>query len=149
MPRIPFLKGFAEYVRIGKALADVHLHYEQPTEPAEIGLTININKKDYTVKQMKFLKNGKNVLKDTIIFNEYITISGIPDRVYDYIINGKSAVEWVMERYAITTDKASVITHNPNDYGDEKYIFNLLISVMSVSLKTLELIDNMPEYEEI
>ncbi|MDE6677803.1 MAG: DEAD/DEAH box helicase family protein [Ruminococcus sp.] len=149
MPRIPFLKGFSEYVRIGKALADVHLHYEEPIEPSEIGLTIEINKEDYTVKQMKFLKSGKNVLKDTIIFNENITISGIPDRVYDYIINGKSAVEWVMERYAITTDKASGITDNPNDYGDEKYIFNLLISVMSVSLKTIELIDSMPEYEEI
>ncbi|MDE5765394.1 MAG: DEAD/DEAH box helicase family protein [Ruminococcus sp.] len=149
MPRIPFLKGFAEYVRIGKALADVHLNYEKPIEPSEIGLNIEIDKEDYTVKQMKFLKSGKNVLKDTIIFNENITISGIPDKVYEYIINGKSAVEWVMERYAITTDKASGITDNPNDYGDEKYIFNLLISVMSVSLKTLELIDSMPEYTEI
>lgn len=149
MPRIPFLKGFAEYVRIGKALADVHLHYEQPVNPSEIGLTIEIDKEDYTVKQMKFPKDGKKALKDTIIFNEYIRISSIPKRVYDYIINGKSAVEWVMERYAITTDKASGITDNPNDYGDEKYIFNLLISVMSVSLKTLELIDSMPEYEEI
>ena len=54
-----------------------------------------------------------------------------------------------MERYAITTNKASGITDNPNDYGDEKYIFNLLVSVMSVSLKTLELIDSMPEYTEI
>ncbi|MDE6834594.1 MAG: hypothetical protein K2J39_10190 [Ruminococcus sp.] len=125
------------------------INYEQPAEPAEIGLTIEINKEDYTVQQMKFLKNGKNVLKDTIIFNENIKISGIPDKVYDYIINGKSAVEWVMERYAVTTDKASGITDNPNDYGDEKYIFNLLISVMSVSLKTLELIDSMPKYTEI
>ncbi|MDE6671554.1 MAG: DEAD/DEAH box helicase family protein [Ruminococcus sp.] len=149
MPRIPFLKGFSEYVRIGKALADVHLHYEQPVEPSEIGLTIEIDKEDYTVQQMKFPKDNKKALKDTIIFNEHIRISSIPKRVYDYIINGKSAVEWVMERYAVTTDKASGITDNPNDYGDEKYIFNLLISVISVSLKTLELIDSMPEYTEI
>lgn len=79
MPRIPFLKGFSEYVRIGKTLADVHLHYEQPVNPSEIGLTIEINKEDYIVKQMKFSKNGKNVLKDTIIFNENIKISGIPE----------------------------------------------------------------------
>ena len=149
MPRIPFLKGFSEYVRIGKALADVHLNYEQPVEPSEIGLTIEIDKEDYTVQQMKFPKDNKKALKDTIIFNEHIRISSIPKRVYDYIINGKSAVEWVMERYAVTTDKASGITDNPNDYGDEKYIFNLLISVISVSLKTLELIDSMPEYTEI
>ncbi|MDE5770287.1 MAG: hypothetical protein K2I06_01470 [Ruminococcus sp.] len=112
-------------------------------------MTIEIDKEDYTVQQMKFPKDNKKALKDTIIFNEYIRISSIPKRVYDYIINGKSAVEWVMERYAITTDKASGITDNPNDYGDEKYIFNLLISVISVSLKTLELIDSMPEYTEI
>ncbi len=149
MPRIPFLKGFSEYVRIGKALADIHLHYEKPVNPEELGLTIEIDKPDYTVKQMKFPKDGKKALKETIIYNEYIRIKNIPERVYDYIVNGKSAVEWIMERYAITTDKASGITDNPNDYGDEKYIFNLLISVMAVSLKTLDLIDSMPEYEEI
>lgn len=149
MPRIPFLKGFAEYVRIGKALADVHLHYEKPVNPSELGLTVEIDREDYTVKQMKFLKDGKKALKDTIIFNEHIRVRGIPEKAYDYIVNGKSAVEWIMERYAVTTDKASGITDNPNDYGDEKYIFNLLISVISVSLKTLELIDSMPEYTEI
>lgn len=149
MPRIPFLKGFSEYVRIGKALTNVHLHYETPVNPSEIGLTIEIDREDYTVKQMKFPKNDKNTLKDTIIFNEYIRISNIPERVYDYIINGKCVVEWIIERYTITTDKASGITDKTNDYGDEKYIFNLLISVMSVSLKTLELIDSMPEYIEI
>lgn len=149
MPRIPFLKGFAEYVRIGKALAEVHLNYEQPVNPSELGLIVEIDREDYTVKQMKFLKYGKKALKDTIIFNEHIRVRGIPEKAYDYIINGKSAVEWIMERYAVTIDKASGITDNPNDYGDEKYIFNLLISVISVSLKTLELIDSMPEYTEI
>ena len=149
MPRIPFLKGFSEYVRIGKALADIHLHYEKPVNPEELRLTVEIDKPDYTVQQMKFPKEGKKALKHTISYNEYIRISNIPERVYDYIINGKSAVEWIMERYAITTDKASGITDNPNDYGDEKYIFNLLISVMTVSLKTLDLIDSMPKYEEI
>jgi len=149
MPRIPFLKGFSEYVRIGKALADIHLHYENPVNPEEFGLTVEIDKPDYTVQQMKFPKEGKKALKHTIIFNDFIRIKNIPKRVYDYIINGKSAVEWIMERYAVTTDKASGITDNPNDYGDEQYIFNLLISVMAVSLKTLDLIDSLPDYEEI
>lgn len=65
MPRIPFLKGFSEYVRIGKALADIHLHYEEPVNPEEIGVTVEIDKPDYTVQQMKFLKDGKKALKDT------------------------------------------------------------------------------------
>jgi len=62
MPRIPFLKGFPEYVRIGKALADIHLHYEKPVNPEELGLTVEIDKPDYTVQQMKFPKEGKNIM---------------------------------------------------------------------------------------
>ena len=98
---------------------------------------------------MKFHKEGKTVDKTTIQFNPYITISNIPDKAYDYVINGKSAIEWVMERYAITVDKASGIVDDPNNYSDKKYIFNLLISVIYVSIKTQELISELPEYKEI
>ena len=79
----------------------------------------------------------------------YHTIKNIPLKAYEYVVNGKSAIEWIMESYRIKTDKDSGITDDPNTYGDEKYIFNLLISVISVSLKTLDLIDSMPEYKEI
>ena len=85
----------------------------------------------------------------TIIFNDYITISNIPERAYEYVVNGRSAIEWIMESYRVKVDKDSGITDDPNTYGDEKYIFNLLISVINVSLKTLDLIDTMPEYKEI
>ena len=98
---------------------------------------------------MQFKKDGKTALKDTIIFNEYITIGNIPERAYEYVVNGKSAIEWVMERYAVTTDAASKITDDPNLYGGEKYIFELLISVIALSVKTQDLIDNLPEYKEI
>ena len=137
--------------RIGKALANIHLHYEKPVEPSEIGLTIEIDKPDYTVQQMKFPKEGKKALKHTISYNEYIRISNIPERVYDYIINGKSAVEWIMERYAITTDKASGITNNPNDWCAEhnnpRYILDLILSCITVSLKTLEIVENLPSVD--
>lgn len=149
MPRIPMLDKFPEYVLIGKELAELHLAYEQEIDPASIGLEIQIDKPDYTVEKMQFKKEGKTVQKDTIYFNHYITISNIPKRAYEYVINGKSAIEWVMERYAVTVDKTSGIMDDPNLYGGEKYIFSLLVSVIALSVKTQDLIDSLPEYKEI
>ena len=149
LPRIPTLDRFAEWVRIGRELADLHLHYEKPADPAALGLTIQMTKEDYTVEKMRFAKEGKIAKKDTIQYNNWITISNIPERAYEYIINGQSAIEWIMEKYQVTTDKASGIKSNPNDYTGGKYIFDLLISIISMSLKTLDLIDALPEYKEI
>lgn len=149
MPRIPMLDKFPEYVRIGKVLAKLHLDYEQEVDPASIGLQIQIDKLDYTVEKMQFKKEGNAVRKDTIYFNRHITVSNIPDRAYEYVVNGKSAIEWIMERYAVTIDKASGIMDDPNLYGDEKYIFNLLISVIALSVRTQDLLDSLPKYKEI
>ena len=149
MPRIPMLDKFPEYVRIGRELAELHVHYERPVDPQTIGVEIRIDKPDFTVEKMRFKKDGKTVLKDTIIFNDYIQISNIPTKAYEYVINGKSAIEWLMERYAVTVDKASGIVDDPNQYGDEQYVFNLLLSIIYVSMKTQELVDSMPEYKEI
>jgi predicted helicase len=149
MVRIPTLEKFPKYVKIGMELAKLHLDYETPVDPSALGLVISIEKEDYAVSKMKFKKDGKNVCKDTIIFNNHITISNIPEKAYEYVVNGRSAIEWIMESYRVKTDKDSGITDDPNTYGDEKYIFNLLISIINLSLKTLELIDSMPEYKEI
>lgn len=112
-------------------------------------MTIEISKEDFTVEKMRFAKEGKIAKKDTIHYNDFITISNIPERAYDYIINGQSAIEWIMEKYQITVDKASGIRNDPNDYAGGKYIFDLLISIISMSLKTLDLVDGLPEYKEI
>lgn len=149
MPRIPMLSNFMDYVEIGKKLADLHVNYETPVSPEKIGLVVKLDKPEYKVTKMKFKKQGKEICKDTIIYNDYITISNIPKRAYEYIVNGKSAIEWILERYAMTVDKASGIVDNPNTYEDSKYLFDLLISVINVSIKTMDLIDSMPEYKEI
>lgn len=149
MVRIPTLEKFPKYVEIGRQLAELHLNYEAPANADALGLDIAITKEDYTVSKMRFKKVGKDNDKGTIIFNDYITISNIPERAYEYVVNGRSAIEWIMESYRVKTDKNSGITDDPNTYSDEKYIFNLLISIISVSLKTLDLIDSMPEYKEI
>lgn len=149
MVRIPTLEKFPKYVDIGKKLAELHLNYETPADASALGLEITVNKEDYSVNKMRFRKIGKENDKSTIIFNDHITIGNIPEKAYKYVVNGRSAVEWIMESYRIKTDKDSGITDDPNTYGDSKYIFNLLISVINVSLKTLDLIDSMPEYKEI
>lgn len=147
MPRIPMLAHFPEYVRIGRALADLHLHYEKPVTAAEIGVTVDMRTEDYTiVDKMRF---GKGKDKSIIEYNPYITIRDIPAAAYDYIVNGKSAIEWIVEQYAVTTDKASGIVNDPNTYAGGKYVFDLLLSIISVSLKTQELITQLPEYKEI
>ena len=149
MPRIPFLKGFDEYVKIGKELAELHLNYETIVDASSLGLNVTIKNNNYKVRKMSFKKSGKDVDRSTIIFNESITINNIPERAYQYIVNGRSPMEWIMESYRIKTDQDSGIIDDPNTYGDDKYIYNLLISSISISIKTLDIIDSMPEYLEI
>lgn len=100
----------------------------------------------FKVEKMRFPKKGQ---KDTILFNGYITISNIPDKAYEYVLNGKIAIEWIMERYQITTHKESGITNDPNDWakevGNPRYIFDLLLSVINVSMKSVEIVESLPE----
>ena len=102
----------------------------------------------YEVQQMKFPKKGQ---KDTIIYNHWHTIKNIPEKAYEYVVNGKSAIEWIMERYAITTDTKSGITNNPNDWSREHekpcYILDLLLSVINVSVQTVDIVNNLPEVD--
>ena len=143
LPRIPLLKNKETYVEIGHKLADLHLNYED--QPIWDGVEVEISKPDYRVKKMKHPKKG---VLDTIIYNESITIKNIPEQAYDYVVNGRPAIEWIINQYQVKTDKKSGITDDPNDFSDDpKYILNLLLSVITVSMQTLELIDELPEFE--
>ena len=91
---------------------------------------------------------AKKGILDTIIFNDSITIKNIPEKAYEYIVNGRSAIEWIIDQYQVKTDRKSGITDDPNEFSDDsKYILNLLLSVITVSMRTLELIDELPEFE--
>lgn len=154
LPRIPIIEdvdAFNDFYQAGKALAKLHLGYENV--PAYEGLEIEdtYRGKDayehYAVSpKMKFPKKD---LKDTIIYNDYIIIRHIPAEAYNYIVNGKSAIEWLMERYAITIDKKSGIKNNPNDWSREhdnpRYIFDLVCSIVNVSVKTMEIVGKLPK----
>ncbi len=112
----------------------------------------------FRVVKMKFprLKDpdtGKSVSdKSTVIYNEFITLTGIPLEAYDYVINGKPAIEWVMERQAVTTDKDSGIVNDANLWATEtmhnpRYPLELLQRVITVSLETRKLVNNLPKLD--
>jgi predicted helicase len=146
-PRIPVLKNKEKYVEIGRKLANLHLNYEN--QPSWDGVEVQITgpEPNYRVKKMKHRKKG---ILDTIIFNENITIKNIPDEAYEYVINGRPAIEWIIDQYQVKTDKKSGITDDPNEFSDDpKYILNLLLSVITVSMKTIELVGQLPKFEVV
>ena len=162
LPRIPIvdkIEDFMLFSKIGKQLADLHLNYEQvpPAEQVKVYKSSERVDQDnyayYSVEKMRFEKvrdeNGKLVPdKSVIIYNNNIRLENIPLEAYDYIVNGKSAIEWIMERYAISTDSASGITNDPNDWSKEHqkptYILDLLLSIINLSLQTNKLVDQLP-----
>lgn len=154
LARIPLVKSKEEYVRVGFELMNLHLNYEDITAYEDIDIECTSNP-SYEVSKMKFAKtrdeHGKSINdRSTIIFNNDITISNIPDKAYDYMVNGRSAIEWIMDQYQIKTDKKSGITDNPNEYSsDKKYIFNLLLSIINVSVQTVDLINSLPKFEVV
>ncbi|MCO4518918.1 putative DNA repair helicase RadD [Streptococcus infantarius subsp. infantarius] len=152
LARIPIVKQKDRYVEVGKALMDLHLNYEEV--PVYKGVDIQLSEQtSYKVTKMKFAKkrdeNGKSVNdRSTIIYNSDITISNIPEKAYQYLVNGRSAIEWIMDQYQVKTDKKSGITDDPNDYSDdEKYIFNLLLRIINVSMQTVDLVNSLPKFE--
>ena len=153
LPRLPLVdksEEFMAFSQAGRKLADLHLNYEK-VEPNH-GVTVKITspKPNYEVEKMRFGKlDSKTADKSVIFYNNQITIMDIPLEAYDYVVNGKSALEWIMERYQITTDAKSGITNNPNDWsrehGDEKYIFNLVLRIITVSIETMKIVNALPK----
>ena len=139
LARIPNVKYKKKYIEIGKKLINLHLDYEKVPIYDDVIIT-NTGNDNYRVIRMKNQKD-----KGTIIFNKDITISNIPSKAYQYIVNGKSAIEWIVDQYRIKTDKNSGIVLDPNDYSDDpKYIFNLLLRIINVSVQTVDLINQLP-----
>ena len=158
LPRLPLVEkadDFWAFSKAGRKLADLHLNYEtiEPYRKCIVQFAPLTNKGDkmnYHVEKMRFGKSdSKTSDKSVIYYNNSITITGIPAKAYEYVVNGKSAIEWIMERYAITTDKKSGITNDPNDWArehnDEKYILNLLLRVINVSVQTVEIVKELPK----
>lgn len=159
LPRLPLIedvKDFWKFSKAGRQLAELHLNYE--TIPPYEGVIINgqsplffgegLGGEVFKVEKMRFPKKDQ---KDTIIYNSAITISNIPAQAYEYVVNGKSAIEWIMERYQVTINKDSGIRNDPNDWsaevGNPRYILDLLLSIINVSLQTVGIVNGLPKVQ--
>ncbi len=148
LPRLPLVdeaKDFWAFSKAGHSLAELHVNYETVPPAPEVKVT-GANKKDFHVDKMRFPKKNE---KETIIYNNSITVENIPAKAYEYIVNSRSAIEWIMERYQISTHKESGIKNDPNDWATEvgkpSYILDLLLSVINVSIQTVDIVNSLPK----
>ncbi len=140
-PRIALSEDFKELSMLGKELGELHLNYESGEMHASVEYKTLMNAEEkgyYDVDKMT--KKG-----DCIHYNKNIAITKIPKKAFEYVVNGKSAIDWVIERYQKTMDKESLIENNPNDYAGGKYVFELLCRVIKLSEKSVDLIEKISE----
>ena len=157
LPRIPIVEkveDFMDFYKYGKKLADLHLNYEEV--PPCPGVTVVGDRplvgdeSDYDYYRVPDKMRFKSKTdKSTIHYNGHIRIENIPAEAYEYVVNGKSAIEWIVERYCVSQDKKSLIVNDANDWGREhgkpRYILDLLLSVINVSVQTVEIVKALPK----
>lgn len=151
LPRIPFVPvgpntgGGAEkdlfhaFAKIGKRLCEIHVNYEKQPEHQLEKVEKRGEKLDYCVTKMRLSKD-----KTQIIYNKFLTLSGIPPETFEYRLGNRSALEWVIDQYQVSTDKRSGITNDPNRPDDPTYILRLIGQVITVSLETVKLVRALP-----
>ncbi len=160
LPRIPCVKkasNFWAYSQAGRDLAELHINYET-LEPYPVNFAGgelfmgDFSDADFRVEQMKFGKKNKETDKSTVIYNHKITMTHIPLEAYEYVVNGKPALEWVMERQAVTKHKESGIVNDANHWAcdtmhDAAYPLKLFQRVITVSLETIKIVKNLPRLD--
>ena len=159
LPRIPKVNDFWGFSKAGRDLADLHLNYEtvvpypldeqvRGAAMSESSMTSGEAYDYYRVKKLSFAGRRD---RSSIVYNEQITLSGIPDEAYDYQVNGRSALEWIMDRYQVTTHKDSQIVNDPNEYcreiGDPRYILDLIKRIVRMSVETMKIVEQLPALE--
>jgi predicted helicase len=159
LPRIPFTEDFWVFSSAGRELGELHVGYESvepwPVTETQTRMPISANgghlpeEELYRVKKMTWAGNARTPDKSVIVYNDYFTLSDVPLEAYDYVVNGKSALEWILERYAVTQDKASKIVNDPNEWSDDpRYIFDLVKRIVRVSMETNRIVASLPPLNE-
>ena len=140
LPHIPFTEDFWGFANAGATLADLHVNYESTPKYDGLsyietpGMTV-----DWRVEKMKFSKD-----KTELKYNDFLTLDGIPAMAYDYKLGNRSALEWVVDQYRVKVDRRSGIVNDPNRETEPRYIVDLIASVITVSLKTVEIVNGLP-----
>ncbi|MGW6257429.1 DEAD/DEAH box helicase [Streptomyces sp. NPDC055085] len=151
LPRIPKVRDFHGFTSAGRKLADLHVNYESATPYGGIVVQVTDNSADtapselFRVTKMKILRRKGEADRSTIIYNNRVTLSNIPEEAYRYELGGRSAIEWIIDRYQVKVDKASGIVNDPNHWSENpRYIIDLLIRIVTVSLETMKIVDSLP-----
>ncbi|MGD9997239.1 MAG: type ISP restriction/modification enzyme [Ilumatobacteraceae bacterium] len=160
LPRIPLVEDAQPFIDAGRKLSELHLGYESVMPYPLGGHDVEGPGGDaayefFRVEKMRFGKPtaaqraaDENKDRSTIIYNDRITLTGIPEGAYRYMLGSRSAVEWIIDRYQVKTDKDSGIVNDPNDWsrevGDPRYIIDLLARIVTVSLETMKIVDSLP-----
>ena len=146
LPRIPLVEkapDFWAFSRAGRELGALHVNYETGKMSDDVTM-IGAESGNYIVKKMKFDKD-----KRILYYNSDIRIENIPLEVDEYIVNGRSALGWLVDQYQVSTDKASGIVNDPNDWAREhdypRYILDLVLRIIELSVRTVEIVRGLPE----
>ena len=139
LPHIPYAPDFWAFARAGAQLAELHVTYEtQPQYPLTF-VEAATKQLDFRVERMKFSKD-----KTRLLYNDFLTLEGIPSAAFAYRLGPYSALEWVVNQYRVKSERRSGIVNNPNDAEVPRYIVELIGSVITVSLETVEIIEGLP-----
>jgi predicted helicase len=162
LPRLPLVEDPAPYVVAGNTLLDLHINYEKADryqlgglDDLLAGQTDEAAYAHYAVEKLRYgkptaeqKKAGERADKTTIVVNPRITLTGIPEAAHRYMLGSRSAVDWLLDRYQVKVEKASGIVNDPNDWarevGDPRYIVDLIARVVTVSVKTVGVVDSLP-----
>ena len=154
LPRIPLAADFRAFSEAGRRLAELHVNYESVDPWASIeedGDSVNPGRTEKMTfgKCKKDDEHPKGQDMTVLHVAERMTLRGIPERAYEYVVNGRSAIGWLIDRYQVRKDKASGIVNDPNDYSDEpRYIVDLVERVVTVSMETLDIVAQLPALNE-
>ena len=140
LPHIPFAPDFWGFANAGVRLADIHVHYESQPEYDNLKLIQNSDVPlNWRVEKMKLAKD-----KTSLVYNDFLTLDGIPAKALEYRLGTRSALEWVINQSYVKTDKRSGIVNDPNRADDPQYIVRLLRQVITVSLETVDIVAGLP-----
>jgi predicted helicase len=142
LPRIPFVaspEDFRAFVKAGELLADLHVNYESQPEYNLERVENEDAALDWRVEKMKLSKD-----KTSIVYNDFLTLEGIPPEAFEYRLGNRSALEWIIDQYQVSTDKRSGITNDPNRADEPDYIVKLIGKVITVSVETVKVVRALP-----
>ena len=142
LPRIPFASDFRGFAEAGAKLADLHVNYEKQAEYPLQRLENKDARLNWRVERMRLSKD-----KTQIAYNDFLTVGGIPSEVFEYRLGNRSALEWIVDQYRVSTDKRSGIVTDPNRTDDPEYIVRLIGKVITVSLETVKVVKSLPSLQ--